>query len=170
MCANWDSLERVGRADEQINKMLTEYLENKDEEASEVTQTAKWLRTETSATATGSFDPLPQQEIEGDMEIGNLEASAESSKRSLDEPQAEERHARRQKLALLETEGRGQVNGRSIEGRKCLKDLLCLLGCAGAGERDAEVQENSSLRAWRGGNAGSQRQICQDESGSMGQG
>ena len=98
MDANLDSLERVGGADERINKMLTEYLENKDEEASEVTQTVKRLRTETSAAATGSLDPLPQQEIEGDTEKGDLEASAESSKRSLDEPQAEERHARRQKI------------------------------------------------------------------------
>ena len=104
--ANLDSLER-GRSDEEINKMLTEYLENKGEEASEVTQTAKRLRTETSSTATGSLDPLPQQEIEGDTEKGDLEASAESSKRSLDEPQAEERQARRKNLALLETEGRG---------------------------------------------------------------
>ena len=44
MDANLDSLERVGGADERINKMLTEYLENKDEEASEVTQTVKRLR------------------------------------------------------------------------------------------------------------------------------
>ena len=72
------------------------------------------------------------------------------------------------KMALLETEGRGQVNGRSIEGRKCLKDLQCFLDCAGAGQGVAEVQGNSSPRALRASDAGSKRQICQDEVSSIG--
>ena len=64
MKANPDFRERVDRADERINKMLAEYLEKKDREANEETQSAKRPRMEASGTATGSRDPLPQQETE----------------------------------------------------------------------------------------------------------
>ena len=60
MKANPDFRERVDRADVRINKMLAEYLEKKDREANEETQSAKHPRIEASGTAAGSRDPLPQ--------------------------------------------------------------------------------------------------------------
>ena len=115
MKANKDFRERLYRADERINKM-PEYLEKKDREANEETQSAKRPRTEASGTATGSRDPLPQQETERDAEMGVPEAGvhgeiAGSSKRSLEEPETEGRHGRRQRLAHLDTGHRGQVIG-----------------------------------------------------------
>ena len=115
MKANPDFRERVDRADERINKMLAEYLEKKDREANEETQSAKRPRLEASGTATGSRDPLPQQETERDAEMGVPEAGVEGeiagSKRTLQAPETEGGHGRRQILAHLDTGHRGQVIG-----------------------------------------------------------
>ena len=109
MKANPDFRERVDRADVRINKMLAEYLEKKDREANEETQSAKRPRLEASGTATGSRDPLPEQETERDAEMGAPEAGAHgeiagSSKRSLE---TEGGHGRRQRLAHFDTGYRG---------------------------------------------------------------
>ena len=111
MKANPDFRERVDRADERINKMLAEYLEKKDKEASEEQQSTKRARTEAHSTARSSCDPLPQQEEVGDAEMGIPEANEETSKRTLEEPASEERHARRQRVEHLEEGLRGHVFG-----------------------------------------------------------
>ena len=130
MKANPDFRERVDRADERINKMLAEYLEKKDKEASEEQQPSKRARTEPSSTAAGSCDPIPQHEEVGDAEMEVPEASAETSKRTLEEPAGEERHSRRQRVEHLEAGLRGHVVGKLHRRRGVLQgssvtDQLC---------------------------------------------
>ena len=122
MKANPDFRERVDRADERINKMLAECLEKKEREANEETQSAKRPRLEAL------------QETERDAEMGVLEAGiqreiAGSSKRSLEEPETEGGHGRRQRKAHLDTGHRGHVigelhrRGRVLQGSSVAVEL-----------------------------------------------
>ena len=63
------------------------------------------------STAIGSRDPLQQQETEGDAEMRVFEAIAESSKRTLEEREFEEKHARRQRVEHFEAGHRGDLVG-----------------------------------------------------------